>query len=101
MCCRIEELRDKQVICIKNAAVLGSVSDVEINTCDGKLTAIIVACRRRWFGLFGREDDLRIPWCDIEIIGCDTILVGCEPPEMPRRQRKFKNPLGGFGDGSY
>lgn len=101
MCCRIEELRDKQVICIKNAEVLGCVVDVEIDTCDGKLTAIIVSGRRRLFSFFGKRDDIRISWCDIEIIGCDTILVGCEPPPNVRKKRKFGSFLGDFGDGNY
>lgn len=101
MCCRIEELRDKQVICMKNAAVIGNVVDVEIDTGDGRLKSIIVACRRRWFGWLGREDDICIPWCDIQIIGCDTILVGCEPPAPVHKKHKLKNPFRGFGDGNY
>ena len=78
-CCSATELRSKEVISAKSGMRLGCVSDVEINTCDGRLTAIIIWGRGRCFGLFGREDDIRIPWEEIEVIGNDTILVCTEP----------------------
>ena len=39
------------------------------------------------FGLFGREEDLFIKWCDIEVIGEDTILVSCETPSYSTNKR--------------
>lgn len=89
MCCRIEEMRDKQVICIKDGTIIGFVCDVEIDTCSGKLNSIIVFGRRRCFGLLGRDEDFIIPWCDIEVIGNDSILVGCEPPSLRSRRKGF------------
>ena len=82
MNCRIVDLRNKEVINIKNGARLGYVSDVEVDTCDARLVAIVIYGRARLFGLLGREDDCIIDWCDIEIIGEDSILVKC----TPRRQ---------------
>ena len=79
MNCRIVDLRNKEVINIKNGARLGCVSDVEVDTCDAKLVAIVIYGRPRLFGLLGREDDCIIDWCDIEIIGEDSILVNCTP----------------------
>ena len=61
MTCRIAELRNKQVVCVKNGCVLGYISDVEINTADGRLEAIVIFGRLRFFGLLGREDDIIIP----------------------------------------
>lgn len=101
MSIRIDDIRDKQVICIKNAAMLGYVSDVEFDTADGRLTAIIICIRRKMFGIFGREEDIRIPWSDIEIIGSDTILVSCEPPSEIIKKRKIRSFMGGLGDGGY
>ena len=89
MCCRIVDLKDKQVICIKDGSCLGYVYDVEIDTCNGKLISIIVPQRGRFFGIFGRDDDLVIPWCEIEVIGEDTILVGAEIPKPLRRKKRF------------
>lgn len=80
MCCRIAELRNKQVVCVKTGNVLGYVSDIEVNTTNGKLESIIIYGRPRFFGLFGKYDDIVIPWCDIEVIGTETVLVSSDSP---------------------
>ncbi|MBQ8029863.1 MAG: YlmC/YmxH family sporulation protein [Clostridia bacterium] len=91
-CCSITDLRNKEVISAKSGCRLGHVSDVEINTCDGKLVAVIVWGRSRCFGLLGRDDDIRICWEDIEVIGADTILVCKEPEKRPSsRKGLFEN----------
>ncbi len=86
MCCRIVELKDKQVICIKDGSALGFVGDIEIDTSDGRLVSIIIYGRGRFFGLFGRDDDYVISWKDIAVIGDDSILVNCAP-RRPRRRK--------------
>lgn len=88
MLCRIDELRNKQVVCVKNGCVLGFVSDIEMDTSSGELTSIIIFGRLKFFGLFGREDDTVIPWNDIEVIGEETILVNTEPPIFMREKQK-------------
>ena len=80
MLCRIDELKNKQVVCVKNGCVLGLVSDIELDTQSGNLTAIIIFGRYKVLGLFGRSDDIVIPWKDIEVIGDETILVTTDPP---------------------
>ena len=75
MCCKIVELRNKEVVCKSNGARLGFVCDVEIDTCTGRLVALVVPGRQKFFGLSGREEDMRIPWEMIDIIGDDIILV--------------------------
>lgn len=76
---RIAEFRDKQVVCVKNGCVLGYISDVEIDTSNGQLVAIVIPGRLRLFGLLGREEDIIIPWDDIEVIGKETILIKTDP----------------------
>ncbi len=80
MCCRIAELRNKQVVCVKTGNVLGYVSDIEVNTTSGKLESIIIYGRPRFLGLFGKYDDIVIPWRDIEVIGTETVLVSSDSP---------------------
>ncbi len=80
MLCRIDELKNKQVVCVKDGCVLGFVSDVELDTTSGILTSIIIFGRFKFFGLFGKEDDIVIPWNDIKVIGNETVLVSTEPP---------------------
>ena len=75
MICRIDELKDKQVVCVKDGCVLGYVSDVELDTEKGTLTSIVIYGRLRFFGLFGRENDIIIPFDEIRVIGAETVLV--------------------------
>lgn len=79
MNCRIAELRSKQVVCVKNGCVLGYISDVEVNTSSGNIENIVIFGRLRLFGLLGREEDIIIPWSEIEVIGRETVLVNTDP----------------------
>lgn len=92
-CCRVTDLHLKQVINTKNGCHLGFVNDVEINTCDGKLVALIIWGKSRLLGR--RDDDVRILWKDIEVIGDDTILVCnsecCPPKSRPSKGGIFDN----------
>ncbi len=75
---RIDELKDKQVVCVKNGGILGNVSDIEFDTETGQLTSIVIFGKNHFLGIFGKENDIVIPWKDIEVIGNETILVNCE-----------------------
>ena len=75
MLCRLSDLRDKEVVNINNGSCMGCVSDVEIDTCCAKITAIIIYGRGRFFGLLGREEDKVIPWASVRRFGEDIILV--------------------------
>lgn len=79
MNCRIDEIRNKQVVCVKDGCVLGYVSDVELDTSSGELTALIIFGKPRAMGLLGREEDIVIPWKEIRVIGRETILVSTDP----------------------
>jgi YlmC/YmxH family sporulation protein len=82
----VTDLRYKDVINVRNGERLGCVSDVEVDTCTARLVSIIIYGSCRWFGLFGREEDLVIHWCDIEVIGEDTILVNIECHEEKHKR---------------
>lgn len=75
MKCSISSLCDKDVISVCNGTKIGTIGDVEFDTCTGCITAIIICGRQGFFGAFGKTDDIKIDWCDIEVIGDDTILV--------------------------
>ena len=53
-----------------------------------EVQALVVKGRRRFFGLFGREPDILIPWEEIAVIGEDAIFVkgahGRRQPERPQ-----------------
>lgn len=88
MLCRIDDLHNKQVVCVKDGCVLGFISDIELDTTTGSLTSIIIFGRLKFFGLLGREDDIVIPWQDIKVIGKETVLVNTEPPIFLREKNK-------------
>ena len=75
MICRIDEMKQKQVVNIVSGTVIGFLSDIEFDTVSGNLTSIIIFGRPKALGLFGKEDDITIPWQSIEVIGEETILV--------------------------
>ena len=90
MNCKIADLRNKQVVCVKNGCVLGYVYDVEFNTASGALSALVIPGRPRVLGLFGHEEDIIIPWSEIEVIGQETILVNTDS------ERYIAKPQQGF-----
>lgn len=87
MNCSITDLRNKEVINAKNGCRLGCVSDVEIDTCTGCLVSIIIWGKGRLFGLMRGNDDIKICWKDIEVIGDDTVLVCCDANYPPCRDQ--------------
>ncbi len=97
--CCVTDLKNKRVINSKTACVIGNVCDVEIDCSCGKVCALIIYGRSKCLGLLGREDDIRIKWCDVEVIGDETILVSFDyPPPPPPRPKNKKN---GMFDGLF
>ncbi len=87
MFCRLADMREKQVVCIKDGAILGFVNDVELDTETGRLVSVVIYGRKVFFGLLGRDNDFRIPWESIEVFGEDSILVNFEGGMAPRRRK--------------
>ena len=79
MLCRVTDLRYKEVINVRDGSCLGFVSDIEVDTATAKVVSLIIYGRCRLFGLFFREEDIVVQWCDIEVIGEDAILVNMRP----------------------
>lgn len=73
--CRIDELRNRQVVCVRDGNVLGYVSDIELDPESGRLTALVIYGKPKLFGILGHDTDIVIPWQDIAVIGKETILV--------------------------
>ena len=56
--CSVADLRSKEVINVDDGTRIGSVCDVEIDTCSGSLVAIIIWGRSKAFGLLGKYEDI-------------------------------------------
>ncbi len=90
MLSRFSEFRYKEVICVRTGQRLGYVCDAEFQFPEGRITALIVPGRARYFGLVGREEDYILPWECISRVGDDIILV--ESEHGIRRGKRPKKP---------
>lgn len=72
---KTSDLKQKQIVNTIDGKVLGGITDIEIDVVSGKLTAIVVPGNGKFLGLFGRSEDIVIPWEKIIKIGFDVILV--------------------------
>lgn len=72
---RASDFRHKEVIDISTGNRLGFMTDIDVDLSIGRINAIIIPARRRFFGLFAAGDDVVIPWNRIQKIGEDIILV--------------------------
>ena len=59
MTCRLDSLRDKEVINVKDGGRIGFVSDAEVDTREAQLTAVVVYGRLRLFVLIQARKSLK------------------------------------------
>ena len=79
---RFCEMKQKEVINIKDGARFGFVSDMEIDCEDGKIISIIIPGEGKIFGMFGNDQEYRVPWDKITQIGEDLILIDCDTDKV-------------------
>ncbi|GHV41525.1 hypothetical protein FACS189490_08610 [Clostridia bacterium] len=79
---RMYELKQKEVINVRDGDRLGLVSDLEIDETCGKIRELIVPAPGRILGMFGREQEYRIPWACVKKIGEDLIIVECDTDKV-------------------
>lgn len=72
---KISDFQSKDVVNIVDGKKLGQVSDLELDLRQGRIEAVVVPSHSRFFGLFGGNADVIIPWRNIVKIGMDVILV--------------------------
>ena len=72
---RTVELKQREVINITTAERIGFISDVEMNFENGCVESVIVPQRSGFPGLFGKKQDVVVPWEKIVSVGRDLVLV--------------------------
>ncbi|MCL2397365.1 MAG: YlmC/YmxH family sporulation protein [Defluviitaleaceae bacterium] len=72
---RIYDLRQKEIINIKDGTRFGFVTDLDICDKHGEIINLVVPGPAKVFGVFGRESEYCIPWEKIKQVGDDIILV--------------------------
>ena len=68
------DLTNKQVINVCDGKILGYVTDFVVDSCSGRLKAIILPGEGSFFS-FKKCNDIVIPWEKICKIGDEVILV--------------------------
>lgn len=71
----IADFKNKQVVSMETGTVLGFIGELEIDTKTGSVANMVIFGRQKLFGVLGREEDINIPWENIEVIGEETVLV--------------------------
>ena len=79
---RISELKQKEIINVKDGKRLGIAGDVDFDMKTGCLLALIVPGPGCICGFLGREKEYVIPFCDICQVGEDIILVDVKEKEI-------------------
>ncbi len=72
---RISEFQIKDVVNVGDGKKLGNISDIEINLLTGKIDAIVISGTGKLLSMFGKNEEVIIPWKNIIKIGEDVILV--------------------------
>ena len=72
---RISEFQIKDVVNVGDGKKLGNISDIEINLLTGKIDAIVISGTGKLLSIFGKNEEVIIPWKNIIKIGEDVILV--------------------------
>lgn len=85
MKCTLNDIRSKEIINVRTGTKLGYADDIEFDTGDMSVKALVVYGRYRFFGLMGRDDDLVIKCKDIDIIGTDTILIAADEANVSKK----------------
>ncbi len=74
-CITFSDLKAKEVVNTCDGSKLGCICDLEIDDCNGCIKSIIVPGESKLWGLLKSDEELVIPYCDINKIGDDVILV--------------------------
>ena len=73
---RVAELRQREVVNIIDGRRMGAIKDIELDLEAGRVNSLIVpSMTGKFLFIFGRDDDLIIPWENVVKIGVDVILV--------------------------
>ncbi|MDF2536936.1 MAG: YlmC/YmxH family sporulation protein [Bacillales bacterium] len=71
---KISELQNKEILNLYNGAVLGQITDIDINPNSGLILSVQVSTAKL-FSFFSGEVNFEITWQDIKKIGTDFIFV--------------------------
>lgn len=80
------ELCAKEVVQVQEGVCLGKIDDMMIDPDTATVQSFLMQGRPKLFGLLGQEEDLTIPWNDVDRIGVDALLIHTPLPEGEARK---------------
>ncbi|KAB7707980.1 YlmC/YmxH family sporulation protein [Bacillus aerolatus] len=80
---RISDFQLKDIVNVANGKKLGNISDINLNLTAGTIESIVISRAGKILGLFGKEEEIVIPWAQIVKIGEDVILVRHSMQSLP------------------
>lgn len=80
----VGELCERDIVNVQSGANLGRVDDLAFSPETAAITHVVLYGRLKLFGLLGREEDVYIPWNDIQKIGEDVLLVDTPTEHLPK-----------------
>ncbi len=83
---RVTELKQWDVVDVSNGKNLGAIKDIEIDLSTGVVVAITVSSTESMFGIFGKNNEMAIPWRNIVKVGEDVVLVSTEKNNVEQAQ---------------
>ena len=75
---RLYDLKQREVINIRDGSRVGFVSDLIVDCEEGSVAKLIVPCATKLFGMLAPEQEYHIPWEKVKQIGDDVLLVDCD-----------------------
>ncbi|KGG79750.1 hypothetical protein Y919_10060 [Caloranaerobacter azorensis H53214] len=72
---KTSDLKEKEVINIRDGTRLGLINDIEIDLDRGVVEAVYIPGGSRLLSFFGKSDEYVIKWENIIKIGKDVVLV--------------------------
>jgi YlmC/YmxH family sporulation protein len=86
---KISDLRMRDVVNVLDGRRLGVIKDIELDVERGRVTAIVLPGAGKFMGLFGKNEDIVIPWEKIKKMGIDVILVEVQHFTEPKHEWEF------------
>ncbi|KHO39425.1 YlmC/YmxH family sporulation protein [Clostridium tetani] len=72
----LNSMKTMEVVEINSGTRLGFIKDFKVDTENYKITSILMPNEK--ISIFGKTNDIEIPWHRIKKIGVDVILVDAE-----------------------
>lgn len=71
-------LRSMEIIDINTGSKLGLIKDLKMDCENNRIISIILPSTTSKINLFGKNEDVEIPWSSVKKIGVDVLLVDAE-----------------------